>query len=664
MDSKITRFQLLLSEYEQIKEDERSSSTIYATLIATGVAVLTALLVFTQQVIDHAGKPDQFPQPLIAISPMSAVTVIAFAEWIGSRRSIRGFYLRVLEREIRAELAEMAQNERTTDFKSYGGLKVASLGELLIEHDSLSKDSKTRGGLLIAILITCLTFIFGGITVALGYYTSSHWRWAMAVTYGGFFGQVVHSYIKANRTGREHFEECVRSYQQRLKADLLPSLMGTKTWLCYILIPHPNDLVKSPFTVIGIFIGTFTPTATHNWGIIISVFLTIEILVYQCRYIINDYIGVREDQGAPSQRLRKRLPIERKSSVLGWASLRMAVAIWVILWIKEQTGGLGVASRLAIVVLVLIFLSILYETARNWERVRGATKCNADDSNELPSWGRKIHAIIILALVTLGYPLRLIGSTWVIAGSSITMTDHQLLLLATACISLGLVFVTPTWILEAFTYVSNSTNHGNTLLCRPEVSYKYHRMTLARISGFDLRLGNGGNSAADFSNFCALRELKYRDFAPWRCGVAAYHISAITLFYSLIPDQNRGGRLLILLVLTLMVDIFFNSTIVRHLEFYGKLLFCIVWGILMYNDFLLPSNIAKTLVVLCFFVLLTIPVLIERTAERSGYADVLTMAVRTASKSKEVIKYCFTAIWNGCQPGQHQLETRHKECVL
>lgn len=664
MDSKVTRIQLLASEYEQIKEDERSSSAIYATLIATGVAVLTALLVFTQQVIDHAGKSDQFPEPLIAISPMSAVTFIAFAEWIGSRGSIRGFYLRVLEREIRAELTEMAQNERTTDFKSYEGLKIASLGELLIEHDSLSKDSKTRGGLLIAILITCLTLIFGGITVALGYYTSSHWRWAMAVTYGGFFGQAVYSYIKANRAGREHFEECVRSYQPRLKDDLLPSSRGTKTWLYYILIPHPNDLVKSPFTIIGIFIGALTPTATHNWGIIISVFMVIEILVYQCRYILNDYIGLREDQRSPSQRLRKRLPVEKRSSALGWASLRMAVAIWVILWIKEQTVGLGVASRLAIVVLMLTVLSILYETARNWERVRGVTKCNADNDNELPSWGRKVHAIFILTLVTLGYPLRLIGAAWVIAGSSITLTGHQLLLLAAVCISLGLVFVTPTWILEAFTYVNSTTNDGTTLLCRPEVSYKYHRMTLARISGFDLRLGNNGSTAAVFSNFCALRELKYRNFAPWRCGVAAYHISTITLFYSLIPSQNRGGRLLILLVLTLMVDILFNSTIIRQFEFYAKLLFCTVWGILMYNDFSTPSSTTKILIVSCLFVILTVPVWIERTAEHSGYADVLTMGVRAASKLKEVIKYCFTVIWDGRQPGQHQLEARNEACAL
>ena len=658
MNSETTRLQLLMSEYEQVKEDERSSSTIYATLIATGVAVLTALLVFTQQVIDHAGNPDQFPQPLIAIAPMSAVTVIAFAEWIGSRRSIRGFYLRVLEREIRAELTKLTQNERNVDFRSYQGLKIASLGELLIEHDSLSKDSETRGGLLIGILITCLTLIFGGITVALGYYTSSHWRWAMAVTYGGFFGQAVFSYIKANRAGREHFKDCVESYQQRLKTDLLPSLGSTKTWLYYILIPHPNDLIKSPFTIIGILIGAFTPKVTHNWGVIISVFLVIEILVYQCRYILNDYIGMREDQGAPSQRLRRRLPIERKSSALGWASLRMALAIWIILWIKEQVDGVGVASRLAIMVLVLALLGMVYEMVRNWERVRGTTIHRANDGCELPSWRRKIHAIIILALVTLGYPLRLIGGAWVIAGPSITMSGYQLFLIAISCISLGLVFVTPTWILEAFTYVNQLTNHGNTLLCGPEVRYKYHRMTLARISGFDLRLGNSHKTSSDFSNFSALRELKYRNFAPWRVGVAAYHISTIVLFYSLFPHQDRSGRILILLVLVLMIDILFNSTTIRHLEFYGKLIFCVVWGTLIYYDFLHRSTFIKFLIALCCFALLTIPVLIERTAERSGYADVLTMAVRTTSKSVGIVKYWSTAVWNGGQPEQYRMETK------
>ena len=664
MNSETTRFQLLISEYEQVKEDERSSSTIYATLIATGVAVLTALLVFAQQVIDHAEKPDQFPQPLIAIAPMSAVTVIAFSEWIGSRRSIRGFYLRVLEREIRTELIELTKNEQHVDFQSYQGLKVASLGELLIEHDSLSKDSRTRGGLLIGILITCLTFVFGGITVALGYYTSSHWRWAMAVTYGGFFGQAVYSYIKANRSGREHFEEYVSSYQKRLNDNLLPPSRGSNTWLYYILVPRPNDLAKSPFTILGMLIGTFAPPVALNWNVFISVFLVVEILVYQCRYIVNDYIGIREDQDSPSQHIRHRLPINRKTSILFCAFLRMAIAVWLILWIKEQKGGFGLASRLSIVILLLAFLCVLYEMVRNWERARGATKCSADDSTELPSWGRIVHAIIILTLVTLGYPLRLIGSAWVIAGPILPLSGYQLLLLALACISLGLVFVTPTWILEAFTYVNKSTNNGYTLICSPEVSYKYHLLTLARISGFDLRLGSSSNTTCEFSNFCAFQDLRYRNFAPWRCGVAAYHISAIMLFYSLFPYQDRYGRLLILLVLTLLIDIFFNSTIIRHFEFHAKLLFCAVWGIFMYNDFSIPSSTAKTLVVLCLFAILTIPVWIERTAERSGYADVLTMGVRNASKVKEAIKYWFTVIWDGRKPKQHRLESRNKACAL
>ena len=401
MNPKTTRLQLLTSEYEQTKEDERSYTAVYSTLIATGVAVLTALLVFTQQVIDHAGKPDQFPQPLIAVAPMSAVTVVAFSEWIGSRRSVRGFYLRALEREIRAELTKITENDADVNFQSYQGLKIASLGELLIEHDSLSKYSKTRGGQLIVILATCLTLIFGGITVALGYYTDNHWRWAMLVTYGTFFGQAAHSYVKANRAGRKHFEECVTSYKKRLEVDLLPLDRDTKTWLSYIILPHPNDLIKSPFTILGIVIGVFASRVTHNWSVVLSTFFVIEVLVYQTRYILNDCIGIREDQDSPSRGLRRRLPVERVNGALGWAAVRVAVAIWTILWIKDQTESADVAARLATLLLLLIFLSMTYEIVRNWERVRGAMTYRANADHDSPSRWRKLHAIIILALVTL-----------------------------------------------------------------------------------------------------------------------------------------------------------------------------------------------------------------------------------------------------------------------
>jgi membrane protein len=650
MNPKTTRLQILTSEYEQTKEDERSYTAVYSTLIATGVAVLTALLVFTQQVIDHAGKPDQFPQPLIAVAPMSAVTVVAFSEWIGSRRSVRGFYLRALEREIRAELTKITKNDTDINFQSYQGLKIASLGELLIEHDSLSKYSKTRGGQLIAILATCLTLIFGGITVALGYYTDSHWRWAMLVTYGAFFGQAAQSYVKANRTGRKHFEECVTSYKKRLEVDLLPLDRDTRTWLSYIVLPHPDDLIKSPFTILGLIIGIFVSRVTHNWGVVLSTFFVIEVLVYQTRYILNDCIGIREDQDSPSRSLRRRLPVGRVNDALGWAAVRAAVAIWTILWIKDQPESAGVAARLAILLLLLIFLSMTYEIVRNWERVRGAMTYRANADHDSPSRWRKLHAIIILALVTLGYPLRLVGSIWVIAGPNSIMSGYQLFFLASACVSLGLVFVTSTWILEAFTYVNDTANQGRTFICSTRIRHKYHRMTLARISGFDLRVGENDNTNPSFNNFHALQELEYRNFTPWRVGVAAYHISLISLLYSLFPHAHRNGQFSILLIFVLIVDLLFNSTIVRSHEFYAKLLFCVTWGVFTYFDFLCISSIMGSLISLSCFTLLFVPVFIEKIAHRSGYADVLTMATMLKCNTINLTRNLCWIVWNGYRP--------------
>ena len=165
-----------------------------------------------------------------------------------------------------------------------------------------------------------------------------------------------------------------------------------------------------------------------------------------------------------------------------------------------------------------------------------------------------------------------------------------------------------------------------------------------------MKVGKTDNTTSSFNNFHAFQELEYRNFAPWRVGVAAYHISLITLLYSLFPHTHRNGQFSILLILVLIVDLLFKSTIVRNYEFYAKLLFCVTWGVFTYFDFLCTSSIMRASISLSCFVLLFVPVFIEKMAHRSGYADVLTMAITLKCNTISLTRTLCWIVWNGYRP--------------
>ena len=96
-----------------------------------------------------------FPDLVIAGALMAGFVTIAFALWVGSVATVRAFYLRSLEREIR----RVAKLENV----SFGdlGLRPISFHELVVEHGSLSKPVPTTTSILVNIVVIGLIIVFG-----------------------------------------------------------------------------------------------------------------------------------------------------------------------------------------------------------------------------------------------------------------------------------------------------------------------------------------------------------------------------------------------------------------------------------------------------------------------------------------------------------------------
>lgn len=148
------RLEVLLAEYASVREDERTFSATQATLVAVavsllglGAGLLTQVCTFAAHNVVVPGKAAAagctiVPDPLLAASPLAVLALLAYITAHGSLAASRSFYVRAIEREIRALLGP---GER--GFDAFRGLSLMSSAELSTAEMSLSGGSRcTRPG--------------------------------------------------------------------------------------------------------------------------------------------------------------------------------------------------------------------------------------------------------------------------------------------------------------------------------------------------------------------------------------------------------------------------------------------------------------------------------------------------------------------------------------
>lgn len=551
-DKRDVYLSVLLNDYNEAREDERNFLLLQATSLTLGITAAAGLLVFFEQVIDRNKEPDnRFPDLVIAGALMAGFVTIAFALWVGSVATVRSFYLRSLEREIR----RVAKFDDT----SFGdlGLRPISYHELIVEHNSLAKPLSTTASILVNIIVVGLITVFGAIGSFLAF--QIHGKWMIPIVLLVNVSFVLYALWQLWVTsvgGRKYVKDLMKRYEERLGRDLVTrnARPSPGPMISYALLPRPDDLAKSLFTVGGLVIAWIAIRDVSNVNLrsMIVVFVAIELLAYQARYQINDLLGRSEDRRSPTARRRGRLPEGGVPLSVFSILLRIVLIASAVLYLFDTDNRgetQGVWFRLLLLTLSVFALMVPYEIVRNWVR--------ADPGASFRK--RRTITCILLFLVALGYPLRFAGSALCLTGTlSPGLWAPQIVM----GFGLGWVFVAPTWVLESFSYVSHKSSDNRSYLVRDECRRKYHVKELATMNGWSMEFESSPDASKvewedlDGALYHALKLRVPSGIKLWSIGAAIYYLglSCFVLFSDLFDLTVVGGTM-VALVLCVMTSL-------------------------------------------------------------------------------------------------------------
>jgi hypothetical protein len=241
-----------------------------------------------------------------------------------------------------------------------------------------------------------------------------------------------------------------------------------RTLASYLLLPRPKDLVKALIVPVAFALGVLARggAAAEELGVALLVWAALELLVYQARYQWNDVRGFECDQQHPDAASRGRLPgpLERgrqhKAASTAVLALRLAL-----------TAALGLAVPSVAPLLLLLTVGV-FGIAAVYEALRSAATGQCD---EVPC-PLSPPLVGLWVFVGAGYALR--GMTGVALATDVPAHAGTAALAALAMWSLGVVFVTARWALEAMPFATLTAGRVS-WECRSEQA-REHTLGLVR----------------------------------------------------------------------------------------------------------------------------------------------------------------------------------------
>jgi hypothetical protein len=386
------RFDALLADYIQAREDERSFSVSQATLYTIALAVLSFLVAILTQL---CGGPETLdtscpPDGVLAGLPLLPSALLSLALVSGRQSIIRSFYLRLLEREIRTsittagesgnfstESAVLVAPEATQDSDP---LPILAATELQVVEATLSRGRRVSR-LLLALSGFVIVSSFLAITFAIALKVSLPWVLAMILVYGIWAFVGIRAFVESTLSGRELYHSTANEARLRIGRDKLDpgSDSRRKTenrgLLRYVLWPRPDDVVKYihfPAGVLASLLSGRTSaeslTGVSLWSAV-AYWLALEYFAYYARYQWNDVVGVHSDHDHPQRRSKQRLPIgdgsptSIKRSVV--VSLATAAVRMYLLVLLLTISSLSLWPGLAFSALLVFLVALPYERLRS-----------------------------------------------------------------------------------------------------------------------------------------------------------------------------------------------------------------------------------------------------------------------------------------------------------
>ena len=247
------RLDVVLADYGASREDDRNFQTLQVTLVGlalTAISLLAVLIATNCRLGVVSSGCVNAPDFIIASAPVIPLALLAYLQVISSAATVRSFYLRALEREIRS-LAS------ATVLSTAASVPVVGTTELMVALNSTTKGrSGTR--LLVSILLASALVVFGGIAVVSATLVTAPWKLIMAPLYGGGTIIILTEVYRGTLGGRQLFADMSAAALGRLEQPLAPLPSphhGTRTLTGYVLLPRPEDVIKAVFFPVGFVLG-------------------------------------------------------------------------------------------------------------------------------------------------------------------------------------------------------------------------------------------------------------------------------------------------------------------------------------------------------------------------------------------------------------------------
>lgn len=491
--------QVLLEDYSEGRDDERTWITVLATLIAVAFTLVGLLAAAVTQTcrFNPSKSCTNVPDYLVGAAPLLPIALIAFTQMLGTASTFRHFYLRAIEEEIRQRLDASPAATST--------IPPASYVDMTAELVSLRRGRMPYRILANLIVITVL-LVFGGFAAYIGVHMDPVTQVLMTAIYAPIVLLLAYENYYAGAGGRSMFSRMARQYLIRRQAagytlndvstDSPASRQNKRSLVSYLILPRVAEWVKWAIAP-GAFVVTAWATGTFHWKQFILVWLILEYLIYEARYQWNDIRGIHEDAKHPESTARLRLPdgTNARRNILASClvgALRLGLALYI-------------AALIHLIAAVALLIGLVFGVAIAYEGLRTAP------ANPHPSLRPTARSAAIWIIVGLGYAIRSGTGIWLGGLRLLTLTAISGMLYFTA---FGIMFVLLTWVLEAAAYCS--TDGGESLFPAPELAAKPHIAILLRWTGWSVRRGTASLPGATVR---VLKEKRGKLYAPWNVAL-------------------------------------------------------------------------------------------------------------------------------------------------
>lgn len=481
------RVEMLLTDYTTAREDERGFLAVQATLVSLILAALSFLILALTNdcrfgTVSGPGCAPQTPDVVLASMSLVPLALLSYLQALATAATIRSFYMRALEREIRDHAVDPVMHTGT-----YPGMQLMSYIETLTAVGTLARG---RGAIrvLFGLLVAIAGVVLIGVTVAAGLLVPLPLKLAMGLVYGFGTVLILREAVSATIKGSDYYCVAVGEATRRMAQPLGGAGSKSDEKLCrralwsYLALPRPDDLIKATFFPVTILYGVISSISTRESVETFEIsraaiyWIALELLIYSARYQVNDIRGAAEDMRHPHA--RGRLPFDPKDNgsfaTAARASMVVIVVRLYVVTIIASVPQWDLAVPMLATTVAVFGLAVLYEFLR-W--VESRRHC------DLAAW-------MIYIVVGWGYVIRGAAALWVLGVWSLSaMPDPNMTLwLLVFFASYGSMFVVLTWVLDAASYSlddldnvsSGSLRHMHALDDKPHLAY------LLRQNGYNL----------------------------------------------------------------------------------------------------------------------------------------------------------------------------------